>query len=87
MWNWISASIVIAFVVATVAAVVTVGFGYTPQSNAKSSCAKGALIGGAAGHFAHHTLLGAAAGCVIGHHERKLEERKEHEHKEDRDGY
>jgi hypothetical protein len=33
-------------------------------------CIKGALVGGAAGHFAgHHGVLGAAAGCVIGRHE------------------
>jgi len=33
-------------------------------------CIKGALIGGIAGHFAgHHGTAGAAAGCVIGHHE------------------
>jgi hypothetical protein len=32
-------------------------------------CIKGALVGGTAGHLAHHTLIGAAAGCVIGHHE------------------
>jgi hypothetical protein len=33
-------------------------------------CIKGALVGGAAGHFAgHHGLIGAAAGCAIGHHE------------------
>jgi hypothetical protein len=33
-------------------------------------CIKGALLGGAAGHFAgHHGLIGAAAGCAIGHHE------------------
>ena len=32
-------------------------------------CIKGAVVGGVAGHFAHrHTLLGAAAGCIIGHH-------------------
>ena len=33
-------------------------------------CLKGAVIGGVAGHFAgHHGLLGAGAGCIIGHHE------------------
>jgi hypothetical protein len=33
-------------------------------------CIKGALVGGTAGHFAgHHGLIGAAAGCAIGHHE------------------
>lgn len=32
-------------------------------------CLKGAVVGGVAGHFAHHhAVLGAAAGCVIGHH-------------------
>jgi hypothetical protein len=35
-----------------------------------AGCLKGAVIGGVAGHFAgHHGLLGAGAGCVIGHHE------------------
>ena len=33
-------------------------------------CIKGALIGGTAGHFAgHHGVIGALAGCAIGHHE------------------
>ncbi len=32
-------------------------------------CIKGAIVGGAAGHMAGHGKLGAAAGCVIGHHE------------------
>lgn len=32
-------------------------------------CIKGAVIGGVAGHMAGHGKLGAAAGCVIGHHE------------------
>lgn len=32
-------------------------------------CIKGAFVGGVAGHYAHrHGFLGAAAGCVIGHH-------------------
>jgi hypothetical protein len=32
-------------------------------------CIKGALIGGIAGHYAsRHGFLGAAAGCVVGHH-------------------
>lgn len=38
-------------------------------ANAKG-CIKGAAVGGVAGHFAgHHGVLGAAAGCAIGHHE------------------
>ncbi len=44
-------------------------------ANAKG-CIKGAVIGGIAGHYAsHHGLLGAAAGCVIGHHEAKKHDR------------
>jgi outer membrane lipoprotein SlyB len=40
----------------------------TGAADAKG-CIKGALVGGAAGHYAnHHGFLGAAAGCVIGHH-------------------
>ena len=32
-------------------------------------CVKGAIVGGVAGHLAHHhAVVGAAAGCVIGHH-------------------
>ena len=35
-----------------------------------AGCLKGAAIGGVAGHFmGHHGLLGAGAGCLIGHHE------------------
>jgi hypothetical protein len=41
----------------------------TAPADAKG-CIKGALVGGVAGHFAgHHGVLGAAAGCAIGHHE------------------
>jgi outer membrane lipoprotein SlyB len=41
-------------------------------------CIKGALVGGVAGHFMHrHTLLGAAAGCVIGHHMAHKKEQQE----------
>ena len=45
-------------------------------------CLKGAVIGGVAGHFAgHHGLLGAGAGCIIGHHEanKHARERAYHE--------
>ena len=31
-------------------------------------CIKGAIVGGVAGHMAGHGKMGAAAGCVIGHH-------------------
>jgi hypothetical protein len=42
--------------------------GATGTAEAKG-CIKGALVGGVAGHMAHHHgVLGAAAGCIIGHH-------------------
>nr|WP_085973445.1 hypothetical protein [Bradyrhizobium japonicum] len=40
----------------------------TPTADAKG-CIKGAIVGGVAGHIAGHGKLGAAAGCVVGHHE------------------
>jgi len=40
-------------------------------------CVRGALVGGVAGHFAgHHTLAGAAIGCVVAHHHYKVQERR-----------
>lgn len=51
------------------AAILAVVMGMNVSAEAKG-CIKGALIGGVAGHFAgHHGALGAAAGCVVGHHE------------------
>lgn len=45
-------------------------------ANAKG-CIKGAIVGGVAGHYAgHHGFLGAAAGCIIGHHEAKKHARE-----------
>ena len=41
-------------------------------------CNKGAVVGGVVGHVAHHhALLGAAAGCVIGHHLAAKHEREQ----------
>ena len=31
-------------------------------------CIKGAVVGGVAGHMAGHGVMGAAGGCVVGHH-------------------
>jgi hypothetical protein len=43
--------------------------GVSAPAQAKG-CIKGALVGGTVGHFAgHHGVLGALAGCAIGHHE------------------
>ena len=39
-------------------------------------CIKGALVGGVAGHYAgRHGFLGAAAGCVIGRHAARRNQR------------
>jgi hypothetical protein len=48
----------------------------SPPAAAKG-CLKGAAIGGVAGHFAgHHGVLGAGAGCIIGHHEANKQARE-----------
>src|SRR6202035_5869166 len=48
-------------------AVLAAGLSSTPAT--AKGCIKGAIAGGVAGHYAgHHGLLGAGAGCVIGHH-------------------
>ena len=40
-----------------------------PVSANAAGCLKGAAVGGMAGHVAgHHGLLGAGAGCALGHH-------------------
>ena len=51
--------------------------GNADQASAKG-CIKGAVVGGVAGHYAgHHGWLGAAAGCVIGHHEANKRSREQ----------
>lgn len=51
-----------------IAALTGAGAALPHQADA-AGCVKGAIVGGVAGHFAHrHTMLGAGAGCVIGHH-------------------
>jgi uncharacterized protein YcfJ len=47
---------------------VAVSVALAPAADAKG-CIKGAIVGGVAGHMAGHGKLGAAAGCVVGHHE------------------
>ena len=39
-----------------------------PVTADATGCIKGALVGGAAGHMVGHGKMGAAAGCVVGHH-------------------
>ncbi len=51
-------------------AVAVTGLALSSTPAPAKGCLKGAVIGGVAGHFAgHHGLLGAGAGCIIGHHE------------------
>lgn len=43
-----------------------------------AGCLKGAAVGGVAGHFAgHHPILGALAGCAIGHHHAAVMRRRQ----------
>ena len=42
------------------------------STGAQAGCLKGAAVGGVGGHFiGHHGLLGAAAGCAVGHYHSK----------------
>ena len=63
-------------------AAVTLALGATfaPVHANAAGCLKGAAVGGVAGHMAgHHAMLGAGAGCVIGHHEASKHEREDRE--------
>jgi len=63
-----------------IAATLMLSLASTGVAYAKPSCAKGAVVGGIGGHVAgKHGLLGAAAGCVIGHHMAKKQEKQERE--------
>jgi hypothetical protein len=64
-------------------AVAVTGVALSSTPTPARGCLKGAVIGGVAGHFAgHHGLLGAGAGCIIGHHEadRRAHERERAHH-------
>ena len=50
--------------------------GVSGVANAKG-CLTGAAVGGVAGHVAgHHGVIGAAAGCAVGHHRAKVKDEK-----------
>ena len=41
-------------------------------TSANAGCVTGAVVGGVVGHLAgHHALVGAGAGCLIGHEMKK----------------
>lgn len=42
--------------------------GLALSGTAQAGCLGGAVVGGVGGHFAHHPVLGAVGGCVVGHH-------------------
>ncbi len=51
---------------------------YGPGHANAEGCLKGAAVGGIAGHMAgHHGVLGAGAGCAIGHHEAAKRDRED----------
>jgi len=56
-----------SILVAAAAMLTVVGLSSGPSQAA--GCVKGAMVGGIAGHLVGHGLLGAGAGCAIGHHE------------------
>ncbi len=60
----------------TVLAFGVLATGVSSGSAQAAGCVSGAAVGGVAGHFAgHHGVLGAAAGCAIGHHQAVKQER------------
>jgi len=60
-----------------IASALVLGAALLPAGPAQAKgCIKGALVGGTAGHFlGHHGVLGAMAGCAIGHHRAATRER------------
>ena len=67
-------------------AVAVTGLALSSTPAPAKGCLKGAVIGGAAGHFAgQHGLLGAGAGCIIGHHE--ANKRARERERESQEGY
>jgi hypothetical protein len=48
----------------------------SPPANA-IGCISGGVAGAAAGHLAHHGVLGALGGCIAGHEAHKYQKRRE----------
>lgn len=58
-------------------ALLTIGATALPTNAYAIGCLSGAAVGGVAGHYAgHHGVLGAAAGCAVGHHQAKVNRRR-----------
>lgn len=63
--------------IVALAAVIAVGSFALPRDAGAVGCLSGAAVGGVAGHVAgHHGLLGAAAGCAVGHHAAVMSHRR-----------
>ena len=62
-------------------AVAVLGIVFAPAAAQAKGCIKGAIVGGVAGHVAGHGKLGAAAGCVIGHHEANKRDAQRNDHR------
>jgi hypothetical protein len=63
---------------AKIAALALAGMMASTAGAANAGCVTGAVVGGVAGHYAgHHTLLGAAAGCAVGHHMAVMKKRQQ----------
>ena len=58
------------FILLPTALALSIAAGWIAAPAHAAGCIKGAAVGGVAGHLAgHHGVLGATAGCAIGHHE------------------
>ena len=55
-----------------------------PPAEAKG-CLAGAAAGAAVGHHLHHTLIGAATGCYLGHKAAKAYQHRQERLQEQRD--
>lgn len=61
-------------ILAATAFVIGIGIAFTAQPVHAAGCVKGAIVGGVAGHYAgNHGVLGAGAGCLVGHYAKKRE--------------
>ena len=57
-------------IMAAVAPLALMALATTPNAAQAAGCIRGAIVGGAVGHFAgHHGLIGAGVGCAYEHHE------------------
>jgi hypothetical protein len=68
----------IAVMKIVVASLVIAVLAFATGAAEAKGCLKGAAVGGVAGHYAgHHGMLGAAAGCLYGHHRAKKQEEQQ----------